>query len=160
MAKLMDELKKAKPFECREQEVFLNLMRTAEALAEGMSSVLKPANLSGAQYNVLRILRGANASCCEHSGLACREIGSRMVTKDPDMTRLLDRMEKAGLIKRERAKEDRRVVKTAITDQGQALLKELDAPILEMHRKQLGHLGEEKLCQLSALLEEARQQAK
>src|SRR4051812_45775311 len=115
MAKLMDEIRKSNPFESREQEVFLNLMRTAEALAEGIDAVLKSAGVSATQYNVLRILRGASA-CCGESGLACREIGERMVTRDPDITRLLDRMEKAGLIVRERAKDDRRVIRTAVTD--------------------------------------------
>ena len=159
MAKLQDEIKKVNPFVSREQEVFLNVMRTAEALAEGMDAVLKPAGLSSTQYNVLRILRGANACCCD-SGLACREIGERMVTRDPDITRLLDRMEKAGLIYRERAKTDRRVIKTAITDAGQKLLADLDAPVMEMHRKQLGHLSQEKLATLCELLEEAREHAK
>lgn len=155
MAKLMDEIGKRRPFESREQEVFLNVMRTAEALSEGAAAVLKPFGLSTTQYNVLRILRGAEASCCEH-GLACREIGERMVTRDPDITRLLDRMEKAGLIKRERDTEDRRVIKTAITEEGLRVLKELDGPVVEMHKKLLGHMGEEKLKTLSGLLEEAR----
>lgn len=159
MAKLMDEIRKQKPFESREQEVFLNVMRTAEALSEGMSAVLKPFGLSATQYNVLRILRGADA-CCGASGLACREIGERMVTRDPDITRLLDRMEKAGLIHRERGKEDRRVIKTAVTEEGLRILKELDGPVLEMHKKQLGHMGDEKLTALSGLLEEAREHAK
>lgn len=160
MAKLMDEIRKQRPFESREQEVFLNVMRTAEALSEGMSALLKPFGLSATQYNVLRILRGAEACCCETSGMACREIGERMVTRDPDITRLLDRMEKAGLIKRERGKQDRRVIKTAITDEGLRILKELDGPVVEMHKQQLRHMGEEKLKALSELLEQAREHAK
>jgi DNA-binding MarR family transcriptional regulator len=156
MAKLQHELKKANAFASKEQEVFLNVMRTAEALAEGMDSVLKPAGLSSTQYNVLRILRGAEA-CCGETGLACREIGERMVTRDPDITRLLDRMEKAGLIVRERAKKDRRVIKTAVTEAGLKVLAELDGPVMEMHEKQLGHMGEGKLSKLSELLEEARE---
>lgn len=158
MAKLMDELRKSKPFQCAEQEVFLNMMRTAEALSEGMAGVLKPFGLSATQYNVLRILRGAQANCGE-TGLACREIGERMVTHDPDITRLLDRMERAGLIRRQRASDDRRVVKTAITPEGLRILEQLDAPVLQMHKKQLHHLGERKLRELSSLLELAREQA-
>ena len=83
-----------------------------------------------------------------------------MVTRNPDITRLLDRMEKAGLIKRERGREDRRVIKTAITEEGLRILKELDGPVIEMHRKQLQHMGEERLKALSELLEQAREQAK
>lgn len=156
MAKLMDELKKKDPFVSREQEVFLNVMRTAEALGEGMDAVLKPFGLSRTQYNVLRILRGAQA-CCGESGLACREIGERMVTRDPDITRLLDRMEKAGLIARERAKNDRRVIKTAVTAEGLRILAELDRPVMDAHKRQLGHMTQEKLGKLCELLEEARE---
>jgi DNA-binding MarR family transcriptional regulator len=156
MAKLMHEIRKTRPFESREQEVFLNVMRTAEALAEGADAVLKPSGLSRTQYNVLRILRGAEA-CCGQTGLACREIGERMVTRDPDITRLLDRMEKAGLIVRERAKADRRVIKTAVTPKGLAILKQLDAPVMAMHKRLLGHMGDKKLSTLSELLEEARE---
>ncbi|HZZ43211.1 MAG TPA: MarR family transcriptional regulator [Tepidisphaeraceae bacterium] len=158
MAKLMNEIRKSKPFDCREQEVFLNLMRTAEALAKGMDALLKPVGLSATQYNVLRILRGADARC-DQTGLPCHEIGSRMVTRDPDITRLLDRMEKAGLIHRQRDTTDRRIIKTAITDAALRLLKDLDEPVLAMHRKQLSHLGQDKLQQLCELLETAREHA-
>lgn len=157
MAKLMDEIGKKKPFDCLELEVFLNVLRTAEALSERLSPVLKQFNLSPTQYNVLRILRGAGACCC-NTGIACREISDRMVTRDPDMTRLLDRMEKAGLIQRERSKDDRRVVKTSITEEGLRLLKEMDEPVIEAHCQLLRHMGEEKLRQLSELLELARQE--
>src|ERR1700674_2592804 len=94
-----------------EAQVFVSLLRTADALARGAESLLKPTGLSATQYNVLRILRGAGKE-----GLACREVGCRMISRDPDITRLLDRMESRGLIARARGEEDRRVVKTRITD--------------------------------------------
>src|SRR4051812_18388393 len=115
--KLKDEIKKRKAFDSLEQEAFLNLIRTVEKLSEGVSEVLKASGLSPTQYNALRILRGAGA-CCEETGIACREVADRMVTRDPDITRLFDRLETRGLITRARNKEDRRVVKTAITDEG------------------------------------------
>ena len=150
MAKLMDEIGKRRPFESREQEVFLNVMRTAEALSEGVAGVLKPFGLSATQYNVLRILRGSP------DGLTCREIGDRMLTRDPDITRLLDRLEKRGLISRARNGEDRRIVVTQITEAGLELLAGLDQPVRDLHRKLLGHLGAERLQALTQLLEACR----
>ncbi len=152
--RLQGEIKQRKPFASAELEAFLNLQRTADALARGLAEVLKPAGLSGPQYNILRILRGA-----EPGGLACREICGRMVTRDPDMTRLLDRLEARGLVMRARGQKDRRVVTTRITDKGLELLKGLDTPILEMHRKLLGHLGDQRLRSLIELLEVARERA-
>jgi DNA-binding MarR family transcriptional regulator len=137
-----------------EAHVFVSLMKTADALARGAEAILKPAGLSGTQYNVLRILRGAG----EH-GLACREVGERLISRDPDMTRLLDRMEKRGWIARAREEKDRRVVKTRITPEGLQILAELDAPVRELHRRQLRHLPAKQLRQLDALLERARGQA-
>jgi DNA-binding MarR family transcriptional regulator len=112
--------------------------------------VLKAEELSGTQYNVLRILRGAP------EGLACGEIGNRMITRDPDITRLLDRLEKRTLISRCRETTDRRTVVTRITREGLKLLDRLDEPVQELHRKQLGHLGRERLKALCELLRCAR----
>jgi DNA-binding MarR family transcriptional regulator len=137
-----------------EARVFLSLMRTADALARGAEGVLKPSGLSGTQYNILRILRGAG----EH-GLACSEVGERLISRDPDMTRLLDRMEKRGLIARAREEKDRRVVKTRITQEGLRILAELDAPVRELHRRQLRHLPGKQLRQLTNLLDRARAHA-
>ncbi len=123
---------KPAPQQDLEAQVFLNVMKTADALARGAEAVLKPAGLSGTQYNVLRILRGAG----EH-GLACSEVGERLISRDPDMTRLLDRMESRGLIARAREEKDRRVVKTRITPEGLRILAELDDPVRELHRRQL-----------------------
>ena len=118
----------------------------------GMVEVLKPSGLTPTQYNVLRILRGAGSV-----GLACGEIAERMVTKDSDITRLLDRLENQELVRRSRDEKDRRIVMTFITPEGLHTLKELDTPIVELHRRQLGHLGERRLKQLSELLESARE---
>ncbi len=137
-----------------EEQVFVNVMRTADALARGGEALLKPTGLSATQYNVLRILRGAGTQ-----GLACREVGCRMISRDPDITRLLDRMESRGLIARAREEQDRRVVKTRITPEGLRVLAELDAPVQELHRRQLHHLPAKELRQLSRLLERVRAQA-
>ena len=145
------DIKKTKPFDSLEQEAMLNLARTCDVLAgEMVARVFKPAGLSPAQYNVLRILRGAG----EH--LACGEIADRMIARDPDMTRLLDRLEKRKLVSRCRQQDDRRVVAVRITDAGLKLLAELDPRVLGAHREQLSHMTESELKQLIALLEKAR----
>jgi len=151
--KLQKELKKLHPFESVEQEVFLNLQRTADFLCRDFDTLLKPLNLSPTQYNVLRILRSAGSA-----GLACREVADQMVTRDPDITRLVDRLEKRSLCSRQRSTKDRRVVTTRITPQGLDLIAQLDNPVMNIHLKQLSHMGPEKLRQLSDLLEEARTQ--
>lgn len=133
-----------------EEAVFLDLVRTSDVLSRRITYVLKNAELSSNQYNVLRILRGAP------EGLPCGEIGSRMITRDPDITRLLDRLEKRELISRSRANKDRRLVLTRITAAGLKLLAELDEPVQQAHREQLGHLGRERLKALSELLRESR----
>ena len=131
---------------CPEESAFLDLLRTCDLLSRGPAQVLKSENLSPNQYNVLRILRGSP------EGLPCGEIANRMITRDPDITRLLDRLEKRELISRCRETTDRRMVMARITSQGLKLLAGLDAPVQEMHRKQLGHLGGETLTQLQQLL--------
>jgi DNA-binding MarR family transcriptional regulator len=133
-----------------EEAVFLDLLRTSDVLSRRIAYLLKDADLSSNQYNVLRILRGAP------EGLPCGEIGSRMITRDPDITRLLDRLEKRELISRCRETKDRRMVLTRITPAGLKLLAELDEPVQQAHRKQLGHLGRERLKALSELLRESR----
>ncbi len=135
---------------CPEEAAFLDLLRTTDILARRLVGVLKPADLSPTQYNVLRILRGSP------DGLPCGEIASRMITRDPDITRLLDRLEKRGLISRCRETKDRRMVLTRITAEGLKVLGELDAPVQEAHREQLGHLGSARLRELAELLSAAR----
>jgi DNA-binding MarR family transcriptional regulator len=146
-----NELGKRKEIQNLEQEVFLGLQRTADALMRDVELLLKPSGLSSTQYNVLRILRGAG-----ENGLPCGEVGQRMITHDPDMTRLLDRLEKRGLIARSRETADRRVVRARITPAALHLLAQIDEPVLELHRAQLSHLGEHKLRLLARLLEVAR----
>src|SRR5436309_14302696 len=138
---------------CLEEEVFLDLLRTADLLGRRVAAVLKPDDISGNQYNVLRILRGSP------DGLTCGEIASRMITRDPDITRLLDRLEKRNLISRCRETKDRRMVMTRISPDGLKLLGRLDQPVEEAHRKQLGHLGRERLRALTELLHAARRSA-
>jgi DNA-binding MarR family transcriptional regulator len=134
-----------------EDRIFIALQKTADFLGQDAEQLFKPHGLTGTQYNVLRILRGA-----EPEGLACSGIGERMISHDPDMTRLLDRMEKRGLITRERQTDDRRVVKTRITEEGLNLLQSLDQPVRELHKRQFRHMPAARLKTLAALLEEVR----
>ena len=134
----------------REEAAFVDLVRTCDLLSRGLVQILKAEDISATQYNVLRILRGSP------DGLPCGEIASRMITRDPDVTRLLDRMEKRGLISRVRDTEDRRTVIGKITAEGLKLLARLDEPIQEAHRKRLGHLGKNRLLALTELLAVAR----
>ena len=130
----------------------MDLLRTTDMLSRGLVGVLKSEDVSPTQYNVLRILRGAP------DGLPCGEIASRMITRDPDVTRLLDRLEKRGLISRGRETRDRRMVLARITAEGLKLLARLDEPVQAAHRKQLGHLGRERLRVLTELLRVSRSQ--
>jgi DNA-binding MarR family transcriptional regulator len=148
---LQREIKQKKDFSGPEEEAFLNLQRTADELMFRAQDALKPAGISHTQYNLLRILRGAGKR-----GLACREVGDRMLTHDPDITRLLDRLEKRKLIRRSRDRKDRRVVLTQITPQGRALLARFDRPVAETVRQMLQHLGPRQLRTLTRLLESAR----
>lgn len=162
--KIKDEVKQVGRLRSLEQDVFLNIQKTSDVLMTELAELFKPHGISPTQYNVLRILRGAGAGCCEGGhhdpnaeGVPCREIAGRMITHDPDMTRLLDRLEDRGLIVRERAKKDRRMIITRITDVGLELLQRLDEPVMELHDRQLGHLGKGKLEELLTLLERARE---
>ena len=135
-----------------EDRVFVALTKAADALGLQAEQLLKASGLSATQYNVLRILRGA-----EPHGLACREVGDRMISHDPDITRLLDRMDKHGLITRERQTDDRRVVKARITAAGLVALKTLDGPVREMHKRQFQHMSATRLKTLSNLLRELQE---
>src|ERR1017187_4159374 len=136
--------------DCPEELAFLELSRTTDMLSRRLSQLLKTEELSSTQYNVLRILRGAP------DGLPCGEIGNRMITRDPDITRLLDRLEKRALIARCRETKDRRMVMASITPAGLELLARMDQPVQEAHRTQLGHLGRTRLRTLTDLLRVAR----
>ncbi len=135
-----------------ERLVFLNIQKTGDLLGRDVAVILKPAALSATQYNVLRILRTAGPD-----GLACGDIADKMLTRDPDLTRLLDRLEKRGLVTRRRGDKDRRVVRSAITPAAIEILAGLDEPIMAMHVRQLQHLGDQRLRQLRNLLAEARE---
>jgi DNA-binding MarR family transcriptional regulator len=132
-----------------ENRLFVALLKAADAFGLQAEQLLKSAGLTGAQYNVLRILRGA-----EPEGLPCRGIGERMISHDPDITRLLDRMEKRALIIRERQTDDRRVVKTRITKKGLETLKALDQPVRDLHKRQFRHIPAARLKFLAEVLEE------
>lgn len=131
-------------------DAYLALITTAERFEREVVELLKGAGLSPSQYNILRILRGAG-----DAGLACGQVGGRLVRHDPDVTRLMDRLEKRGLIARAREQQDRRVVRTRITSAGLELLESLDAPVDDLHDRQLGHLSERRLGELKALLVQA-----
>ena len=149
MGKIKPPIKK-KRIGSAEEAVFLELLRTTDMLARPLVQVLKAEDLSSTQYNVLRILRGAP------EGLPCGEIANRMITRDPDVTRLLDRLEKRALISRCREIKDRRTVRARIAPEGLRVLARLDEPVLEAHYRQLGHLGGERLSDLTELLLVAR----
>ena len=134
-----------------ESEAFVLLLRTADALLREVEGVLKNSGLSQTQYNVLRILRGAGPA-----GLACREIAGRMITRDPDITRLLDRLVARGLVSRSRERRDRRLVTSRITAQASRLLKQLDEPVSSLHQWQFRRLPVRRLRLLVSLLEQAR----
>lgn len=148
---LKDEIQQTKAFESLEAEVFLNLLRTTEALSTKITALLRAHGLSHSQYNVLRILRGAGGD-----GLCGRDIVERMVTRDSDMTRLLDGLESKELVERARSEHDRRIVVASITSAALELLGEVEGPLLDLHKMQLQHLGDQKLRRLNTLLEEAR----
>lgn len=132
-----------------EDRLFVAILKAADSLSQDAELLIKAAGLTAAQYNVLRILRGA-----EFEGLLCRGIAERMISRDPDMTRLLDRMEKHAWITRQRQKDDRRVIKTRITPEGLKLLKKLDQPVHDLHRQQFRHMTAGRLKLLAELLEE------
>ena len=148
---LQAEIKQKAPFASVEEEVYLNLLRTGEALSQSVENLLRTSGLSGTQYNVLRILRGAGAG-----GLTCGETSERMVTHDPDITRLLDRLEKRNLITRARDTRDRRVVTVRITREGLSLLAKLDKPLVDLHQNLFRHVTRDDLRKLSSLLEKVR----
>lgn len=149
---IQHQLKQTKPFSSREEAVYLGIQIIADEQRGRFNDLFKSKDLTGAQYNVLRILRGAGTA-----GYSCREIGERMINRDSDITRMLDRLEARKLITRERQTDDRRVVLTFISKAGLALLSELDRPVEELHRSLLGHLNQKELDSLLKLLGKAKQ---
>ncbi len=149
-SQLQDELKKRGPFESPEQETLLNILRTNDQFQNRIGRLFREYGLTSSQYNVLRILRG------EGKPMPCLEIAERMIQVVPAMTGLLDRLENLELVSRVRCTEDRRVVYVTLTDKAKSLLKELDRPVQNLHKRLLGHLSAVELQQLSRLLEKAR----
>ncbi len=143
-----------KPVTSLEQEVFLNILQTADQLGGRFEERFREVDLTGTQYNVLRILRGARPDA-----LSCSEIAGRMITRDPDVTRLIDRLERGRLVERTRERTDRRVITVRITRRGLALLAGLDQPILDGHRELMAGVPRSHLKELSDLLDEVRNKA-
>lgn len=143
------ELKQHRGFASHEQEVLLGLQIAATRIMEPWERFLKTeAELTPNQYNVLRILRGSHPT-----RLPCGDIAERMIARDPDITRLVDRLGRRGLVARVRSRQDRRVVEVGITDKGLNVLRTLDGHVDRFPKAMLGHLGLKKLEQLVALLE-------
>lgn len=150
--KLQSEIKKRQPFDSPEEETLLNLVRSSDRIQIRFERLFRQHGLdSSSQYNVLRILRG------EGKPLPILEIAGRTVTVVPGITGLIDRLERAGLVARERSTEDRRVIFVAITAKGTSLLAKLDKPLQALHQETLGHLSRTELTELIRLLEKARQ---
>jgi DNA-binding MarR family transcriptional regulator len=149
--KLQDELQKRNPFEQLEQEAFLNLVRTSDRLQTRFNRLYREHGLTSAQYNLLRILRGEGRPMCS------MQVAGRMITEVPGITGLIDRLERGGLVERERSAEDRRVVMVAITPKGLETLAGLDELVMARHRDLLGHLDSQELRTLIRLLEKARE---
>ena len=149
--KLEREIKQKRPFSSVQEEVVLAIMRTSDEVVVPINNVLRTANISASQYNILRILRGAG-----EDGLPCGEIGERMVRRDPDLTRLLDRLETSDLVVRSRDTRDRRIVRASITNEGLALLASLEAPMQEGLKRALAHVPVARLRTLLEILEEVR----
>jgi DNA-binding MarR family transcriptional regulator len=152
MPDLREDIRQRKPFTTLEQEAQLSVVRTASLLVDGFEQMLKPYGITATQYNVLRILRGA-----EPEGLCRNELRDRMLTRMPDVTRLLDRMEDAKLVSRSRSSEDRRLVSTRITPKGLRLLDELEDAVAEEHMRRFHHLSKTELKALIELLKGVRE---
>lgn len=157
MATLKRDIKKKHAFDSPEQEAYLNLARTHAELTGPFVALFKRHGLSPASYNVLRILRGVRDYPEQgEDALPCAEIVERMVTRVPDLTRLIDRLVEKKLVQRRRAEDDRRVVRIRISTAGMNLLKKLDAPVGDLHRQVLSALTDAEVEQLSRLLEKIR----
>jgi DNA-binding MarR family transcriptional regulator len=148
------EIQQKQPFGSLEEEAFVALLRTADELQWRAGEMFKQHGLSPTQYNALRILRGAGVE-----GLPCSDIGDRMINRDPDITRLMGRLEKRGLVTRQRQQDDRRVIRAFVTRLGLEVLKKLDRPVVSLNRQMLGHLGPNRLQSLISLLDIAREKA-
>ncbi len=152
MTGLKSEIEQEAPFRSAEEEAMLNLLRTSDYLGRELQRKIRPWGVTSTQYNVLRILRGAGPA-----GLTCSAIGRRMITAEPDITRLLGRMKALKLIRQQHDRHDRRVVWTQISEAGLRLLEEMDPVIAKVPQEMLGHMSAGDLEVLIRLLEQARQ---
>ncbi len=143
--------RRATRFDSLEQEVFLNLWRTYDRLRIPEDELFAKFELTPQQYNVLRLLRASHPEPVPTLTLA-----SRLVSRAPDITRMIDKLEDRGLVVRDRPKENRRVVRIGITEEGVGLLDQMAEPLAECHSSQLGHMKAAELRQLIALLQAAR----
>jgi DNA-binding MarR family transcriptional regulator len=148
--KLQHEVKKKQPFALAEQEACLNLLRTNDQMQIRFARLFREYGLTSSQYNILRILRG------EGQPLPILEIADRMLTVVPGITGLIDRLEKADLVERRRCQEDRRIIYVALRDNGTDLLTKLDEPVMQLHKRLMGHLSDTELKELTRLLEKTR----
>lgn len=151
MASLKFEIAQSTPFSSVEEEALLNLMRTSDCLQRAFQQRIRGFGLTSTQYNVLRILRGA-----QPDGLTCAAIGARMIATEPDITRLQARLKRLKLIRQHRDRHDRRVVWTQISDAGLDLLHAMDPVIQRIPGELLGHVNAAALAELIRLLELAR----
>lgn len=151
MAALKEEIAQQRPFSSIEEEALLNIMRTSDCLHRAFQRRTRHWGVTSTQYNILRILRGA-----QPQGLTCSAIGERMITAVPDITRLLARMKALKLIRQQRDKRDRRVVWTQISPGGLDLLSKMDDEISRMPGELLEHLNRKELGEFIRLLELAR----
>ena len=152
--RILEEIRQTRPFATQQEEAVLNIVRTADALKRSGELLFRRHGITSAQYNVLRILRGAG-----DRGLHCRAIAERMITAEPDVTRLLMRMERLGLLVRHRESSDRRMVTAIATDRGLRVLDELEAPLRELQERQFAMLSEDEMEALTDKLEKVREGA-
>lgn len=148
---LAEEIQQSKPFKSIEIELYLNLIKTYESLNHEFFQLFKKNGITESQYNVMRIILGSGSG-----GIPMQKIGERMLARDPDVTRLVDRLERSKLVKRERSSQDRRVIFILLTPTGKKLLDKLNHPILKIHDHQLSHMSKAKMKKLNELLFEAR----
>jgi DNA-binding MarR family transcriptional regulator len=150
--RILEEIRQTRPFASQREEAALNIVRTADGLKRGGELLFRRHGITSAQYNVLRILRGAG-----YRGLHCSAIAERMITAEPDITRLLMRMERLGLLVRQRDLADRRMVTAIATNRGLQLLDELEVPLRELQDRQFSHLSADEIEALISGLEKVRE---
>ncbi len=155
MSSLKLEIEQERAFSSAEEEALLNLMRTSDCLQRAVQREIRNFGITSTQYNVLRILRGA-----QPNGLTCAAIGKRMITAEPDITRLLTRLKTLKLIRQHRDRNDRRVVWTQISESGLELLKSMDPVVDKLPKEMLGHLTGSEVTELIRLLELAREKSR